>query len=59
MRSLIIPTALALVTTGCVSSGDIELLHREITGVSRQVENLHKSVARDVGHGLGIGFVER
>ena len=30
----------ALGLTGCVSSGDIELLHREITDVSRQVENL-------------------
>lgn len=32
----------ALGLTGCMSSGDIELLHREITDVSRQVENLGK-----------------
>lgn len=31
---------LALALSGCMSSGDIELLHREITDVSRQVENL-------------------
>ncbi|MCU0292349.1 MAG: tol-pal system protein YbgF [Thermoanaerobaculaceae bacterium] len=31
---------LAVGLTGCVSSGDMELLHREITDVSRQVENL-------------------
>ncbi|MGE5236699.1 MAG: tol-pal system protein YbgF [Acidobacteriota bacterium] len=39
MRRLLIP-ALALFASGCVSSGDIELLHREITDVSRQVEEL-------------------
>jgi tol-pal system protein YbgF len=42
MRTLAIPTALALLSVGCVSSGDIELLHREITDVSRQVENLSR-----------------
>jgi tol-pal system protein YbgF len=31
---------LAVVAVGCTSSGDMELLHREITDVSRQVENL-------------------
>lgn len=31
---------LALSVAGCVSSGDIDLLHREITDVSRQVEEL-------------------
>lgn len=35
-----VPVLLALVAGGCVSSGDIDLLHREITDVSRQVENL-------------------
>jgi tol-pal system protein YbgF len=35
---LILGVSLAL--GGCVSTGDIELLHREITDVSRQVENL-------------------
>jgi tol-pal system protein YbgF len=39
MRGILYP-ALALVAVGCVSSGDITLLHREITDVSRQVENL-------------------
>ncbi len=39
MRWLILP-ALSVAALGCVSSGDIELLHREITDVSRQVENL-------------------
>jgi tol-pal system protein YbgF len=34
------PAIAALLAVGCVSSGDIELLHREITDVSRQVENL-------------------
>lgn len=41
MRALLVP-ALALATAGCVSSGDITLLHREITDVSRQVEQLSK-----------------
>jgi tol-pal system protein YbgF len=31
---------LAVAATGCVSSGDIELLHREITDVSRDVQRL-------------------
>ncbi|MFZ5788766.1 MAG: tol-pal system protein YbgF [Acidobacteriota bacterium] len=31
---------LALAATACVSTGDIDLLHREITDVSRQVEEL-------------------
>lgn len=39
MRRLLLP-ALTLTLVGCVSSGDIELLHKEITDVSRQVENL-------------------
>jgi tol-pal system protein YbgF len=39
MRRLL-ATALALTAAGCVSSGDIGLLHREITDVSRQVEEL-------------------
>jgi tol-pal system protein YbgF len=39
MRWLVLP-ALAVASAGCVSSGDIDLLHREITDVSRQVENL-------------------
>jgi tol-pal system protein YbgF len=39
MRWLTFP-ALAVAAAGCVSSGDINLLHREITDVSRQVENL-------------------
>jgi tol-pal system protein YbgF len=39
MRWLTFP-ALAVAAAGCVSSGDIDLLHREITDVSRQVENL-------------------
>lgn len=39
MRKLAIPI-LAVSLAGCMSSGDIELLHREITDVSRQVENL-------------------
>ncbi len=39
MRWLILP-ALSVAALGCVSSGDVELLHREITDVSRQVENL-------------------
>ena len=39
MRRLLLP-AVALSLVGCVSSGDIELLHKEITDVSRQVENL-------------------
>jgi tol-pal system protein YbgF len=39
MRWLVIPV-LAVGVVGCVSSGDITLLHREITDVSRQVENL-------------------
>lgn len=39
MRWLAVP-ALAVAAVGCVSSGDITLLHREITDVSRQVENL-------------------
>jgi tol-pal system protein YbgF len=42
MRSLVIPAALALASVGCVSTGDMELLHREITDVSRQVENLSR-----------------
>jgi tol-pal system protein YbgF len=41
MRWLAFP-ALAVAAVGCVSSGDIDLLHREITDVSRQVENLGK-----------------
>ncbi len=41
MRAWLLP-ALALATAGCVSSGDIALLHREITDVSRQVEDLGK-----------------
>jgi len=41
MRWLVFP-ALAAAAVGCVSSGDIDLLHREITDVSRQVENLSK-----------------
>jgi tol-pal system protein YbgF len=41
MRWLAFP-AMAVAAMGCVSSGDIELLHREITDVSRQVENLGK-----------------
>jgi tol-pal system protein YbgF len=40
MRWLILP-ALSVAALGCVSSGDIDLLHREITDVSRQVENLN------------------
>ncbi|MBZ5587863.1 MAG: tol-pal system protein YbgF [Acidobacteriia bacterium] len=39
MRWLVVPV-LAVGVVGCVSSGDITLLHREITDVSRQVENL-------------------
>jgi len=39
MRWLLVPV-LAAGAVGCVSSGDITLLHREITDVSRQVENL-------------------
>ncbi|MFH1176407.1 MAG: tol-pal system protein YbgF [Acidobacteriota bacterium] len=39
MRTLLC-AGLAVVTLGCVSSGDISLLHREITDVSRQVEEL-------------------
>ncbi|OYV93170.1 MAG: tol-pal system protein YbgF [Acidobacteria bacterium 21-70-11] len=41
MRWLIV-SCLAVGAAGCVSSGDITLLHREITDVSRQVENLGK-----------------
>jgi tol-pal system protein YbgF len=41
MRWLAFP-ALAAVAIGCASTGDIDLLHREITDVSRQVENLSK-----------------
>jgi tol-pal system protein YbgF len=41
MRWLTFP-ALAVAAAGCVTSGDFELLHREITDVSRQVENLGK-----------------
>jgi len=41
MRWLTFP-ALAVAAVGCVTSGDFELLHREITDVSRQVENLGK-----------------
>ena len=41
MRRLLI-TALAVTAAGCVSSGDIALLQREITDVSRQVEELGK-----------------
>ncbi len=41
MRRLVL-TALAVTAAGCVSSGDIVLLHREITDVSRQVEELGK-----------------
>jgi tol-pal system protein YbgF len=41
MRWFLFP-ALAAAAAGCVSSGDITLLHREITDVSRQVENLSK-----------------
>jgi tol-pal system protein YbgF len=40
MRWLIVP-AFSMAALGCVSSGDIDLLHREITDVSRQVENLN------------------
>jgi len=36
--SLVLASAVGM--AGCVSSGDITLLHREITDVSRQVENL-------------------
>lgn len=39
MRWLFVPLV-AVAVAGCVSSGDIALLHREITDVSRQVENL-------------------
>jgi len=39
MRWLTFPV-LAVAAAGCVSSGDMDLLHREITDVSRQVENL-------------------
>lgn len=39
MRRLLL-LAPAVFAIGCVSSGDIDLLHREITDVSRQVENL-------------------
>ncbi|MBI5280321.1 MAG: tol-pal system protein YbgF [Candidatus Solibacter usitatus] len=39
MRSLV-ASALAIAAVGCVSGGDIDLLHREITDVSRQVENI-------------------
>jgi tol-pal system protein YbgF len=39
MRALV-ASILAVSAVGCVSSGDVELLHREITDVSRQVENL-------------------
>ena len=39
---------LAVGLTGCVSSGDMDLLHREITDVSRQVENLgRQSTGKD------------
>ncbi|OFV82198.1 MAG: tol-pal system protein YbgF [Acidobacteria bacterium RBG_13_68_16] len=41
MKWLAFP-ALAAAAMGCVSSGDIDLLHREITDVSRQVENLSR-----------------
>ena len=39
MRWLVVPLV-AVAAAGCVSNGDIALLHREITDVSRQVENL-------------------
>jgi tol-pal system protein YbgF len=39
MRRLLL-AACGLLLVGCVSSGDIELLHKEITDVSRQVETL-------------------
>jgi len=39
MRSLLVLT-LASVMVGCVSTGDMELLHREITDVARQVDQL-------------------
>lgn len=39
MRTIIILT-LSLATAACVSSGDVDLLHREISDVSRQVEEL-------------------
>ena len=39
MRRLLI-LSLIIGTAGCVSSGDVELLHREITDVARQVEEL-------------------
>ncbi len=42
MRWLTFPV-LAVAAVGCVSSGDMDLLHREITDVSRQVENLGKA----------------
>jgi tol-pal system protein YbgF len=41
MRWLALP-ALAVAAVGCVSSSDTDLLHREITDVSRQVENLSR-----------------
>ena len=41
MRRLVL-AALAMGAVGCVSSGDIDLLHREISDVSRQVEELGK-----------------
>lgn len=39
MRSFLV-LCLVVVAVGCTSSADMELLHREITDVSRQVENL-------------------
>jgi tol-pal system protein YbgF len=39
MRRIVFP-ALALALTGCVTTGDVELLHREITDVARQVDQL-------------------
>src|SRR5512136_2375063 len=44
MRWLTLPV-LAVAAAGCVSSGDMDLLHREITDVSRQVENLGKETS--------------
>jgi len=39
MRRILLPIV-ALATAACVSTGDIELLHREITDVARQVDRL-------------------
>ena len=47
MRWLVVPLV-AVAVAGCVSNGDIALLHREITDVSRQVENLgRQSTGKD------------